>query len=130
MALWSAQRRKIAIFGWLAFVIVIFAISKVAITQQTIVFETSGPGESGRADTILYEDFKQPASEAVLIQNPQLKAGVAGVQGGREIRHRRGHASPAVAKKVESPFDVEDNSGLISDDQHSVLVPVEIKGLR
>ena len=35
---------------------------------------------------------------------------------------------PAVAK-VESPFDVEDNSGLISDDQHSVLVPIEIKGL-
>ena len=75
MALWSAHHRKKAIFGWLAFVIVIFAISKVAITQQTIVFETSGPGESGRADTILYEDFKQPASEAVLIQNPQLRPG-------------------------------------------------------
>ena len=43
MALWSAHHRKKAIFGWLAFVIVIFAISKFAVTQQTLVYETSGP---------------------------------------------------------------------------------------
>ena len=128
MALWSAHHRKIAIFGWLAFVIVIFAISKVAITQQTIVFETSGPGESGRADTILYEDFKQPASEAVLIQNPQLKAGSPAFRAVVKSVIDGVTPLPAVAK-VESPFDVEDNSGLISDDQHSVLVPIEIKGL-
>src|SRR5215204_6618661 len=72
MALWSAHHRKKAIFGCLAFVIVIFAISKFAVTQQTIVFETSGPGESGRADTILYDDFKQPAGEEVLIQSRSL----------------------------------------------------------
>ena len=128
MALWSAHHRKIAIFGWLAFVIVIFAISKVAITQQTIVFETSGPGESGRADTILYEDFKQPASEAILIQNPQLKAGSPAFRAVVKSVIDGVTPLPAVAK-VESPFDVEDNSGLISDDQHSVLVPIEIKGL-
>ena len=128
MALWSAHHRKKAIFGWLAFVIVIFAISKVAITQQTIVFETAGPGESGRADTILYEDFKQPASEAVLIQNPQLRAGSPAFRAVVKSVIDGVTPLPAVAK-VESPFDVEDNSGLISDDQHSVLVPVEIKGL-
>ena len=128
MALWSAHHRKIAIFGWLAFVIVIFAISKVAITQQTIVFETSGPGESGRADAILYEDFKQPASEAVLVQNPQLKAGSPAFRAVVKSVIDGVTPLPAVAK-VESPFDVEDNSGLISDDQHSVLVPIEIKGL-
>ena len=128
MALWSAHHRKKAIFGWLAFVIVIFAISKVAITQQTIVFETSGPGESGRADTILYEDFKQPAGESILIQNPQLKAGSPAFRAVVKSVIDGVTPLPAVAK-VESPFDVEDNSGLISDDQHSVLVPVEIKGL-
>ena len=128
MALWSAHHRKKAIFGWLAFVIVIFAISKVAITQQTIVFETSGPGESGRSDAILYDDFKQPASEAVLIQNPQLKAGSPAFRAVVKSVIDGVTPLPAVAK-VESPFDVEDNSGLISDDQHSVLVPVEIKGL-
>ncbi len=128
MALWSAHHRKIAIFGWLAFVIVIFAISKVAITQQTIVFETAGPGESGRADTILYEDFKQPASEAILIQNPQLRAGSPAFRA--VVKSVIAGVTPLSAvAKVESPFDVEDNSGLISDDQHSVLVPIEIKGL-
>jgi uncharacterized membrane protein YdfJ with MMPL/SSD domain len=128
MALWSAHHRKIAIFGWLAFVIVVFAISKFAVTQQTIVFETSGPGESGRADAILYEDFKQPAGESVLIQNPQLKAGSPAFRAVVKSVIDGVTPLPAVAK-VESPFDVEDNSGLISDDQHSVLVPVEIKGL-
>ncbi|HZM17954.1 MAG TPA: MMPL family transporter, partial [Gaiellaceae bacterium] len=128
MALWSAHHRKIAIFGWLAFVIVIFAISKVAITQQTIVFETAGPGESGRADAILYDDFKQPAGESILIQNPELKAGSPAFRAVVKSVIDGVAPLPAVAK-VESPFDVEDNSGLISDDQHSVLVPVEIKGL-
>ena len=128
MALWSAHHRKLAIFGWLAFVIVIFAISKVAITQQTIVFETSGPGESGRASAILYDDFKQPAGENILIQNPQLKAGSPEFRA--VVKSVIDGVTPlAAVAKIESPFDVEDNSGLISDDQHSVLVPVEIKGL-
>ena len=60
MARWSAHHRKIAIFGWLAVVTVLFVLGNFVLTQKTIVFETSGPGESGRADTILYEDFKQP----------------------------------------------------------------------
>jgi uncharacterized membrane protein YdfJ with MMPL/SSD domain len=125
MARWSAHHRKIAIFGWLALVVVLFAIS-IASPLNTIVFETSGPGESGRADTILYNDFKQPGGESVLIQHPKLTAGspefkaviqsvVAGVSG-----------LDAVAK-VESPLD-EDNIGQISDDKHSALVGTEIRG--
>ena len=129
MALWSAHHRKIAIFGWLAFVIVIFAISKFAITQQTIVFETSGPGESGRADTILYDDFKQPGGESVLIQNQELRAASPAFRAVVKSVIDGVTPLPEVAK-VESPFDVEDNSGLISDDKHSVLVPIEIKGLK
>ena len=62
MGRWSAQHRKKAIFGWLAFAIALFAIS-ITSPMKTIIFETSGPGESGRADTILYDDFKQPAGE-------------------------------------------------------------------
>jgi uncharacterized membrane protein YdfJ with MMPL/SSD domain len=125
MARWSAHHRKTAIFGWLGVAIVLFAIS-IASPLKTIVFETSGPGESGRADTILYEDFKQPGGESVLIQHPTLTATspafkavvqsvVAGVSG-----------LDAVAK-VESPLDPE-NGGQISADKHSVLVPMEIRG--
>ena len=68
MALWSAHHRKKAIFGWLAVSIALLALSIVSPAKQ-IVFETSGPGESGRASTIIYEDFKQPGNEAVLIQS-------------------------------------------------------------
>ncbi len=125
MARWSAHHRKIAIFGWLALVVALFAFSFVS-PMKTIVFETSGPGESGRADTILYNDFKQPAGESVLIQSssltasdPKFNAAVQSVIAGVS-------KLDAVAK-VESPFDPE-NTGLISDDQHSVLVPIEIRG--
>jgi uncharacterized membrane protein YdfJ with MMPL/SSD domain len=126
MGHWSARHRKKAIFGWLALVIVTFAIGTFVLTQQMIVFETSGPGESGRADTILYEDFKQPAGENVLIQNSELTATDPAFEAAvRDVITRVG-AVDAIAK-VESPFD-EENTGQISDDKHSVLVELEIAG--
>jgi uncharacterized membrane protein YdfJ with MMPL/SSD domain len=125
MGRWSAQHRKKAIFGWFAFVIVAFALGNFVLTQKEIVFETSGPGESGRADTILYEEFKQPAGESVLIQNRTLNAGDPAFTA--VIRDVSNSVSKldAVAK-VESPFVAD--SGLISEDEHSVLVPMEIRG--
>jgi RND superfamily putative drug exporter len=62
MARWSAHHRKKAIFGWLALSIALFAVSIVS-PMKLVVIETSGPGESGRMDKILYEDFRQPAGE-------------------------------------------------------------------
>jgi uncharacterized membrane protein YdfJ with MMPL/SSD domain len=126
MGHWSARHRKKAIFGWLAFVIVAFALGTFVLKQQMIVFETSGPGESGRADEILYEDFKQPAGESVLIQNTELRATNPEFKAAVQDVITRVGAVDAVAK-VESPFDAE-NTGQISDDQHSVLVELEIAG--
>jgi uncharacterized membrane protein YdfJ with MMPL/SSD domain len=125
MARWSAHHRKKAIFGWLAFAVALFAVSFASPMKQ-IVWETSGPGESGRANTILYDDFRQPANEAVLVQSPSLtisdpaftaavQAVIAGVS-----------KLDAVAK-VESPF-ADGNDGLISADRHSALVSLEIRG--
>jgi hypothetical protein len=71
MGRWSAQHRKIAIFGWFAFVIVAFALGIVSGTTQ-IDDETSGVGESGRVDRILDAGFKQPAGESVLVQSETL----------------------------------------------------------
>ena len=125
MARWSAQHRKKAIFGWLGLVVVLFAINMTS-PMKTIVSETSGPGESGRADTILYEDFKQPAGEEVLIQSdslttddPAFRAAVQAVIAGVSKLDAVG--------EVKSPFDAE-NSGFISADKHSALVPMEIRG--
>jgi uncharacterized membrane protein YdfJ with MMPL/SSD domain len=125
MARWSAQHRKKAIFGWLAFALALFAISMVS-PMKKIVYETSSPGESGRAETILYEDFKQPAGESVLIQSRSSMVGDPAFEAVvRDVV--RSLSSVEQVAKVESPFDAE-NSGLVSDDEHSVLVPVEIRG--
>jgi uncharacterized membrane protein YdfJ with MMPL/SSD domain len=125
MARWSAHHRKKAIFGWLAFAVVLFAIFFLS-PMKKIVSETSGPGESGRAETILYEDFKQPAGESVLVQSrsltadaPEFKAAV------RSLIH--GVSALDAVAKVESPYDAN-NRGQISSDKHSVLVPIEIRG--
>ena len=127
MARWSAHHRKIAIFGWLGCVIAIFAIGNFALSQKQIVFETSGPGESGRANTILYEDFKQPGGESVLVQSETLTASDPAFRATVQAVIAGVSNLDAVAK-VESPFDTE-NTGQISEDRKSVLVPMEIKGL-
>jgi uncharacterized membrane protein YdfJ with MMPL/SSD domain len=125
MGRWSAQHRAKAIFGWLALMFGLFVISIVS-PMKMIVFETSGPGESGRADTILFEDFKQPAGEEVLVQSgsltaadPEFRAAVEDVVA--EV------GSLDVVKKVESPF-ASGNGGFISADKRSALVRIEIRG--
>jgi uncharacterized membrane protein YdfJ with MMPL/SSD domain len=125
MGRWSAHHRKKAIFGWLAFAVALFAISLVS-PMKKIVFETSGPGESGRADTILYEDFKQPAGEEVLIQSRSLTASDPGFRAAVQAVITEVSKLDAVAK-IESPFE-DGNSGFISNDKHSALVRIEIRG--
>jgi uncharacterized membrane protein YdfJ with MMPL/SSD domain len=125
MAHWSGHHRKTAIFGWLALVAALYAISLIS-PMKTIVTETSGPGESGRADTILYEDFEQPAGESVLIQSTSLKATDPDFRATVDAVIAAVSPLDAVAT-VQSPFD-QGNEGQISDDQHSVLVPLEIQG--
>jgi len=125
MARWSAQHRTKAVLGWLVFTAALFALSIVS-PMKTIVAETSGPGESGRAETILYEDFEQPAGETVLIQSetltvtdPEFQAAVAAVVDA---------VAPLDAvSSVSSPLDAT-SDGLVSADNRSALVQLEIRG--
>src|SRR5918994_1225819 len=73
MGRWSAAHWKTATFGWLAFVFVAFGLGGMAGTK-TIDPNKPGPGESGRAEAILDDGFKQPAAESVLIQSDALRA--------------------------------------------------------
>ena len=52
MARWSAAHRKLAIFGWLGFVVLALVIGNLVGTQQ-LRDEDTVPGESGRAITII-----------------------------------------------------------------------------
>ena len=125
MGRWSAQHRKAAIFGWFAFVIVAFALGIVSGTTK-IDPDTSGVGESGRADRILDAGFQQPASESVLVESetltvkdPAFTAAVADVVA-------RVSKLDAV-KNVRSPLDPE-NRGQIGQGGRAALIEFQIRG--
>ena len=103
MGRWSAHHRKTAILGWLAFVVASFFVGSSVIGAKQAT-DTSGPGESGRALTILDDGFKQPASESVLVQSDTLKttapefvAATRAVVAALE-RQARGHEHPLPAR--------------------------------
>src|SRR5437016_8356281 len=83
---WSAQHRKKAIWGWLAFVLLAFAIGG-AVGTKTQTTAQSGVGESGRAERTLDNAFPKHQVEQVLVQSSattandaSFKAVVADVQ--------------------------------------------------
>jgi RND superfamily putative drug exporter len=122
---WSARHRKIAIFGWLAFVAVM-AVGGGAAGLNTFVWQENGPGEAGRADKALFDHFPRHAEETVLVQSrtatsndPSFKAAVADVQ-------KRLAGTPHVSH-VQSPF-AAGNAGQISRDGHSALVSFQLAG--
>ena len=124
---WSAQHRKTAIFGWLAFVIVAFAIGNSTGTKKV---EQTLPGESGRAQTIQEDNFaqadKNAAEELVLIQSKTLKATDAEYRAVvKDVEKQVG--AEAHVRKVQSPYGAT-RDGMISPDRHTVQVSFEIAG--
>src|SRR5262249_25136084 len=125
MGRWSAAHWKTATFGWLAFVLVAFAIGGM-VGATEIDPQTSGPGESGRADKILDAGFKQPASESVLIQNRSLRATDPAFRAAIQDVVAGVSKLDAVTN-VRSPFD-RDNGGQIAPNGHAALVEFDIRG--
>ena len=127
MARWSAVHRKKAIFGWLGFHLSsLFAFSIVS-PMETIVTDTAGPGESGRADTIVYEDFERPATQSVLVQSESLTADTPEFQAA--VQDVISAVSPLdEVATVESPIGSAGDAGLVSGDGQSALVALEFAG--
>src|SRR5262249_50535769 len=79
MGRWSAAHWKTSTFGWLALLVVAFAVSGQIGTKQinpnTAGPGWAGPGESGRMDRILHDGFRLPANESVLIQSTSARVG-------------------------------------------------------
>ena len=125
MGRWSAQHRKIAIFGWLAFVVAAFVIGNAIGTKELRAAEL-GVGESGRMMMLLDKEFPEPAGERVLIQSRTLTA--------RKDEFKAVVAD--VVKRLEAQKDVinirsplaEGNFNLISEDGHSALVDFQVAG--
>jgi uncharacterized membrane protein YdfJ with MMPL/SSD domain len=125
MGRWSANHWKTATFGWLAFVLVVFALGGMAGTK-TIDANEPGPGESGRMERILDEGFKQPVGENVLIQHNTLRATDPAFVAVIEDVVRRLDTLGEV-QNVRSPLDAE-NAGQISESGRAALVAFEIRG--
>ena len=123
MGRWSAQHRKTAIFGWLAFVILAFAFGQGMI--KTLEQQEAGVGESGRADKALFDAFPKKAGEMVMIHSEELDAQSVKFQAvvkdvtGR-LRDTKG------VEKIEGPYSGRANS--VSPDGHSALVSYELPG--
>jgi uncharacterized membrane protein YdfJ with MMPL/SSD domain len=120
MGRWSAAHWKTATFGWLAFVLVAFAVGNVVGTKQ-IDQNAPGPGESGRMNAILDAGFKQPAGESVLVQSRSLRVGDQAFAAAIEDVVAR-------LSKVTAVQNVR--RGPIAKDAHSALVEFEIRGER
>jgi uncharacterized membrane protein YdfJ with MMPL/SSD domain len=127
MGRWSAHHRKLAIFGWLAFVVASFAVG-TAVGMQTIDQNDSNVGEARRADHIIRDaGFRlDEQMEYVLVQSDTKTAAAPAF---------RAVVTDAVAtldrfpqvEKLRSPL-VAGNEGQISKDGHSALIQFSPRG--
>jgi uncharacterized membrane protein YdfJ with MMPL/SSD domain len=125
MGRWSAGHWKTATFGWLALVVVAFAVGGLVGTKN-VDPNTAGPGESGQMDRILDAGFKQPAGESVLIQSRSVRAGSPVFDSA--VADVVGRVSKVDAvQNVRSPLD-PGHAGQIADGRHAALVEFEIRG--
>jgi RND superfamily putative drug exporter len=123
---WSAQHRRKAILGWLAFVILAVLIGG-SVGTKTLDQSDSGVGESGHADKVVAQHFPDETTETVLVEShagvgnrdPGFRDTVAAVVSGLE---RTKHV-----RNVESPYG-PDSDGMLSPDGNSALVTFELKG--
>ena len=122
---WSARHWKTAVFGWLGFVLIAFALGSLLGTNSLSANEP-GPGESGQVQQILNNEFKQPAKELVLVQSTALTASSAEFRSAVQDVIRRLEAQSNVTN-IDSPF-AAGNTGRVSSDGHSALVQFDIRG--
>jgi uncharacterized membrane protein YdfJ with MMPL/SSD domain len=122
---WSAQHRKTAIFGWLAFVIAAFVIGG-NLGTKTLDEKDLGVGDSGRAAKVVDKAFPEAAGEQVFVRSTTEKATASGYRSTVRDIERRLAANPDV-RKIKSPYNPK-NAGQLSRDGHAALVNFEIAG--
>src|SRR3954451_1605716 len=120
---WSASHRKTALFGWLGFVLIAFAIGQAA-GQKTIFGADNFTGEAGRAEHALEDAGLRPNDEVALVQSkrltiadPEFRAAI------QQTADRLTRAKDVV--NVKSPLG---GNAPVSVDRHSALVEFQITG--
>jgi RND superfamily putative drug exporter len=125
---WSAQHRRTAILGWIAFVI-LAAVLGGKVGQNDLDESASGDGESKRGDLIVAAaGFPEQSGEQVLIQGkgavgadaPQVTAAV------RDVVSRLQRIEGVT--EIESPLDPATRANTVSKDGRSVAVNFKMPG--
>src|SRR3954470_17393249 len=122
MAVWSSRHRKKAFWGWLGFVVVVFALGNASGTKS-ISDADNFSGESHRAEVALHDAGLRPIEEVVFVQSdkltvrdPEFRAAVTQVMG-RLARLQ-------YVSNIRSPL----SGGEVSADGHAALVKFRIAG--
>ncbi len=122
---WSATHRKIAIWGWLAFVLVAVFIGSSAGTK-TLDQQQSGVGESGRAERTVDDAYPDKSSETVLVQSDRVTATDPSFRN-VVIAMQNRLADISFVRRIEGPYG-PGGRGKISPDGHSALIDFDIPG--
>src|SRR4051794_36605740 len=122
---WSAQHRKKAIWGWLAFALIALMVGNMLGTETQRAAQ-SGVGESGNAERTIDDAFPKHADEQVLVQSSGATASDQSFRAVVGDLQRRLSAVPHT-ESFESPYKPS-NAGQISADGHSALLRFEIAG--
>jgi uncharacterized membrane protein YdfJ with MMPL/SSD domain len=128
MGRWSASHWKIAVFGWLAFVVVAFAIG-AKVGTKNLADEDYSTGQSHRADLILKHGFPQssdPQTEFVLVQSTKLSVNAAAFRSTINDVVGSVKNNPNI-KNLKSPLD-PNHPDLVSDDRSTAMVTFDMKG--
>ena len=126
LARWSSEHRKIAILGWLAFVVGVFGLmSNGVIETERLTTAESVAGEAGDAEEMLTDAGLRPTSEVAFIQSKDLNVEDPEFQAViNDVAAKL--SSTDKVENVASPVD--GTGGGYSEDGHSAFVEFEIAG--
>jgi RND superfamily putative drug exporter len=120
---WSARHRKIAVFGWLLFVVLASVIGGSA-GQRNLTEAQSGAGDSVKALQILDDaHLARPATESVMVHSATQSVDTAAFHAAVQSVVNGAQATDLV-QNMRDPY----TAGLISADRHSALVQFDLTG--
>ena len=123
---WSSTHRKLAIWGWLAIVVVLVGVflGGELVERKDIATVDTFSGESQQAERALTDAGLRPTEEVLLIQSESVDRRDPAFEAIVERSAAELRQTPHVAN-VATPSQ---GGGAISDDGHSVLIDFEIAG--
>src|SRR5215831_2230242 len=127
MGRWSASHWKTAVFGWLAFVVLAFAVSTQVATKN-LKDEDYSTGQSHKAELILKQGFPQsdPQAEFVLVQSSKLSVNAAAFRTTINDVVAAVKDNPNI-KNLKSPLDPK-HPDLVSNDRSTAMVTFDMRG--